>query len=73
MADTQTEKDTWWLHEPYKSKLKEALAWAKKNPPAETDLDALFARVKPDTKGSASRGATRAKRAPPAKSGSRKK
>jgi hypothetical protein len=43
------EKDAWWAHEPYKSKLQSALAWAGKNPPAESDLEALLARVKPDT------------------------
>ncbi len=39
------EKDAWWAHEPYKSKLQSALAWAGKNPPVESDLKALLARV----------------------------
>lgn len=43
------EKDAWWAQEPYKSKLKSALAWAGENPPSETDLEALLARVKPGT------------------------
>ena len=42
------EKDAWGAREPYKSKLKSALAWAGKNPSPETDLGALLARVKPD-------------------------
>ncbi|MDP2340702.1 MAG: hypothetical protein Q8O67_07080 [Deltaproteobacteria bacterium] len=40
------EQDAWWLHEPHKSKLQQALAWAAKNPPSETDLDVLLARAK---------------------------
>lgn len=56
------EKDVWWLHEPYKSKLKDALGWARKNPPGETDLDALFALMKPSTKGDSPRTAGSAKR-----------
>jgi hypothetical protein len=61
------EKDAWWLHEPYKSKLKKALAWAKETPTAETDLDALIARVKRSTKEPARRAATNAKKASPSK------
>lgn len=66
------EKDAWWLQEPYKSKLKNALAWAGKNPPAETDLDALLAR-KPGSKGAACSPAKRAKRPAPSKAAARKK
>ena len=39
------EKDAWWAVEPYKSQLKQALAWAAKNPPAETDLGSLLDRT----------------------------
>lgn len=39
------EKDAWWAQEPHKSQLQEALAWAAKNPPAESDLGALLARA----------------------------
>jgi len=54
------EKDAWWAHEPYKSKLQSALAWAGKNPPAETDLEALLARLKPDTASSSKRAKKKA-------------
>lgn len=67
------EKDAWWLQEPYKSKLKEALTWAGKNPPAETDLDALLARVKPGSKGASRSTAKRTKRPTPSKPAARKK
>jgi hypothetical protein len=67
------EKDVWWLHEPYKSKLKDAIAWARKNPPAETDLDALLASVKPNTKGTAPRTAASAKRVSRSKGTARKR
>ncbi len=43
------EKDAWWLQEPWKSKLQDALSWAAKHPAQETDLDALLARAKPPT------------------------
>jgi hypothetical protein len=39
------ENDAWWTHEPYKSQLQKALAWAEKTPPAATDLGALLARA----------------------------
>lgn len=55
------EKDAWWVQEPYKSKLKDALEWAEKNPPAQTDLDALLARVKQGSKGGARSTKRRAK------------
>jgi len=66
------EKDAWWLQEPYKSKLKEALAWAGKNPPAETDLDALLARAK-GSKGVSGSAAPRTKRPASSKRAARKK
>ena len=58
------EKDVWWLKEPHKSDLARALAWAKANPPAETDLDALRAEALARKKGqrSAVKGAKVAKR-----------
>lgn len=40
------EKEAWWTREPYKSDLVAALAWAKANPPQETDLDALITLVR---------------------------
>ena len=39
------EKDVWWTREPYETDLKEALAWAKENPPEETSLDELLLRA----------------------------
>ena len=65
------EKDAWWAHEPYKSKLQSALAWAGKNPPAETDLEALLARVKPDAAPASSKRAK--KKATSSKRTARKK
>lgn len=44
------EADAWWAKEPYKSKLKEALAWSASNPPAETDLAALLAQARSGTR-----------------------
>lgn len=67
------EQDAWWLQEPYKSKLKEALAWAGKNPPAETDLDALLARAKQGSKGVSGSSAPRTKRPASSKRAARKK
>ena len=63
------EKDAWWAVEPYQTKLKSALAWAGKNPPGETDLEALLARVKQR----APAAAKRAKKAAPLKRPARKK
>ena len=62
--------DAWWLQEPYKSQLKDALGWARTNPAARTDLDALFTRVKSGAQGPA---ATNARGASPAKLRARKK
>ncbi len=39
------EKDAWWAQEPHKSQLQEALAWAAKNPPSESDLGVVLARA----------------------------
>ncbi len=36
-----------WLYEPgQEKKLDKAIAWAEKNPPRETDIDALATRIK---------------------------
>jgi hypothetical protein len=68
------EKDTWWLHEPYKSKLQAALSWAKANPPGASDLDALFDRVRtPATKKKRAAPKAKSRAAPKAKSRTRTK
>lgn len=58
------EKDAWWAQEPHKSQLQEALAWAAKNPPAESDLGALLARATSMAKPGSRAAKTAAKRAP---------
>jgi hypothetical protein len=35
------ESELWMLPEPHRSRINRGLAWAARNPPAETDLDAL--------------------------------
>ena len=41
-----------WIHEPaMQAKLARADAWMRKNPPRETDLDALEAKLTQDTVG----------------------
>ena len=37
------ESQLWTLQEPHRSAIERGLAWAAKNPPAETDLDGLLA------------------------------
>ena len=64
------EKDAWWAQEPYRTKLKSALAWAGENPPSETDLGALLARVKPTAVPATTK---RAKKATSSKRAARKK
>ncbi len=59
------EKDAWWAKEPHKSQLQQALAWAAKNPPAESDLGALLARATSTAKPSSRAAKTAAKRAQP--------
>jgi hypothetical protein len=38
------ESQLWTLEEPHRSAIARGMAWAAKNPPAETDLDELLAR-----------------------------
>ncbi len=67
------EKDAWWTKEPHKSQLQEALAWAAKNPPAETDLGALLARATSTAKPVARTAKAAAKRAPLRRAAKKKK
>ena len=67
------EKDAWWAQEPHKSQLQEALAWAAKNPPAESDLGALLARATSTAKPGARATKTAAKRAPLRRRAAKKK
>lgn len=64
------EKDAWWTLEPHKSQLQEALVWAEKNPPIETDLGALLARAKTKSTSRAAKAA--AKRTSPRRAAKKK-
>jgi hypothetical protein len=39
------ESESWMHEEPAKSRIDQAIAWAKKNDPAETDLEELSGRI----------------------------
>lgn len=67
------EENAWWLQEPHKTKLQEALAWAAKHGPAESDLGELLERVKGSPSAKKVPAVKRAKRATAAKRATRKK
>jgi hypothetical protein len=67
------EKDAWWAQEPHRSQLQQALAWAAKNPPAESDLGALFTRAMSTAKPGVRAAKTAAKRAPLRRAAKKKK
>jgi hypothetical protein len=50
------ESQLWTLQEPHRSAIERGLAWAAKNPPAETDLDELIERRQKSSKVKRSRG-----------------
>ena len=41
------ERELWMWKEPHRSRIEQGLAWAAKNPPAETDLDDLIRKAGP--------------------------
>lgn len=66
------EKDAWWAQEPHQSQLQAALAWAAKNPPAETDQGALLARATSTAKPASRTAKAAAKRVSPRRSAKKK-
>jgi chromosomal replication initiation ATPase DnaA len=53
------ESELWTLKEPHRSRIERGLAWAAKNPPAETDLEALMKKAGLRSKARRRRGARR--------------